>query len=174
MLLVLGYFLEGIRPSTTHASDGFDNTVVAPHTGPGYEYNTGADMVGPFGVFDLKRTHGIANGQVVWDLAGNLQEWTNDICYPGTDLNSWYNSGGSFIEWNNSNLNIERMRAGPDPVYTSTQNAGRYYGCNVSYAGHVLSRSGPWFRGKRVGLFFLTIDVFYTQSASYIGFRCSR
>ncbi|BFT94185.1 hypothetical protein MNSC_01930 [Minisyncoccus archaeophilus] len=165
-----GVLSRGYSASTTNASDGFQNTAVAPSTGPGYEYNTGVNTVGSSGVFDLKRTHNLANGKIIWDLAGNVWEWNSDTCTQGSGAGNWYN--GVWIEWNDTNLDdYERGVAGPSPLYTSIQNAGRYYGCTT---GNGLIRGGIWNNGLNSGLFTANLDYLPSNTDTYIGFRCAR
>ncbi|OQB08526.1 MAG: Formylglycine-generating sulfatase enzyme [Parcubacteria group bacterium ADurb.Bin216] len=166
-----GVLSRGYSASTTNASDGFQNTAVAPNTGPGYEYNTGVNTVGSSGVFSLKRTHNLANGKTIWDLAGNVWEWNSDICTQGSGAGNWYNS--AWIEWSDANLDdYERPTAGPSPLYTSTQNAGRYYGCTAT--GNGLIRGGDWRYGLDSGLFTATLSDLPSSTRTNIGFRCAR
>ena len=167
-----GVLSRGYSASTTNASDGFTNTVVAPNTGIGYEYNTGANIVGPSGVFDLKRTHNLANGQTIWDLAGNLWEWNSDTCTPGSGEGNWYNNA-AWIEWNDTNLDdYERPIAGPNPLYTSTQGAGIYYGC--TNAGNGLHRGAAWRSGFYSGLFTASLNDLPLYTDASLGFRCAK
>ena len=32
-----------------------------------------------------KRTHPLSNGEVIWDIAGNVWEWTSDVIFDNTD-----------------------------------------------------------------------------------------
>ncbi|BFT94001.1 hypothetical protein MNSC_00090 [Minisyncoccus archaeophilus] len=167
-----GVLSRGYSASTTNASDGFTNTAVAPSTGAGYEYNTGVNTVGPSGVFSLKRTHNLANGKTIWDLAGNVWEWNSDTCTQGSGSGNWYNSG-AWIEWSDANLDdYERITAGPSPLYTSTQNAGRYYGCTTT--GNGLIRGGYWNYGLISGLFAANLSNLPSHTSTNIGFRCAR
>jgi len=47
------------------------------------------------------RIHTLTNGSSIWDLAGNVWEWTNDTCQPGSGFGYWYNTN---TEWNDTNL----------------------------------------------------------------------
>jgi formylglycine-generating enzyme required for sulfatase activity len=166
-----GVLSRGYSASTTNASDGFTNTAAAPNTGIGYEYNTGANTVGSSGFFDLKRIHSLANGQTIWDLAGNVYEWNSDTCISGSGEGNWYNS--SYIEWTDSNLDdYERLAAGHNSLYNSAQNIGMYRGCTVN--GNAMLRSGRWNSGLNSGLFGLFLNNLSSGSSALIGFRCAK
>ncbi|OQB09607.1 MAG: hypothetical protein BWY21_00723 [Parcubacteria group bacterium ADurb.Bin216] len=166
-----GVLSRGYSASTTVASDGFTNTTIAPYTGLGYEYNIAANEVGASGTFDLKRTHNLANGQVIWDLAGNVWEWNSDTCNQGSGLDNWYNS--AWIEWNNSNLDdYERFTAGPNPLYTSSQNAGRYIGCAAN--GDGLFRGGRYANGLGSGIFASCFNSLQSYISGDVSFRCAK
>ena len=163
---------RGYSASTTWASDSFSNTIPAPNTGPGYEYNTGADTVGSSGLFDLKRTHNLANGQVIWDMAGSIHEWNNDTCTQGSGAGNWYNSS-SWIDWNNANLSdYEIGKSGANPSFVTSQNIGRYLGCTNN--GNGLLRGGYRIGGLTAGLFTLAFNYSAQSTNSTFGFRCVR
>jgi len=171
-----GVLSRGYSASTDYASDGFQNTAVAPTTGSSSdECNTGVDQVGSCVLpdnFSLKRTHNLANGKTIWDLAGNVWEWNSDTCTQGTGAGNWYD-GGAWLEWNDTNLDdYERNAAGPNPLYTSTQNAGRYRGCTNT--GNGLLRGGSWNIGLHSGLFAVYLNYLPSNTKTGIGFRCSR
>ncbi|GMX59543.1 MAG: hypothetical protein MNSN_05440 [Minisyncoccus archaeiphilus] len=171
-----GVLSRGYSASTTYASDGFQNTAVAPTTGSSSdECNTGVDQVGSCVLpsnFSLKRTHNLANGKTIWDLAGNVWEWNSDTCTQGSGAGNWYNSG-AWIEWNDTNLDdYERGAAGPSPLYTSTQNAGRYYGCTAT--GNGLLRGGGWSHGLYSGFFAAGLLYLPSSTHTNLGFRCAR
>ena len=158
--------------SAANIPDGFYNNSIAPHTGTGYEYNTGANTVGPSGEFKLKRTHNLYNGQVIWDLSANIWEWTSDTCMQGSGLGKWYNNN-TWLDWDNANLDdYERLTGGPNPLYTFAQNAGRYYGCDND--GDALMRGGHWADGVYTGIFTLLMWQPPSATSINIGFRCAR
>lgn len=149
----------------------FTNTEVAPNTGDGYEYNIGANTVGPSGDHNFKRVFYLSNGQVIWDLAGNVTEWTSDICQMGSGANYWQNSG--WFDWNNSNLSdYEKGAAGPIGNYTAVNGVGRYWGCDAN--GNALRRGGQWWNGAYAGIFGLYMDYLTVSIEPHIGFRCVR
>lgn len=163
---------RGYAASTSFApADAWTNTVVAPNTGAGYEYNTAADTVGASGSLTYRRTLNLANNNVIWDLSGNIWEWTNDTCIGGTGTGNWYNSG-AWIEWTNSNLaDYEKRTAGPAGSYTGYNGVGRYYGCTSN--GNAFLRGGGWNGGSVGGVFYLYL--YYSPGYSgAAGFRCAR
>ncbi len=168
-----GVLSRGYSASATLASDGFTNTVPAPTTGTANDvYNVDADLLGSSGNFSLKRVYNFANGKTVWDISGNVWEWNSDTCNPGTGAGYWYNSN-AWIEWNDSNLSdYEIEMSGPNPLYTATHNAGRYYGCTAS--GNVLFSGGGWYNGLRAGIFTKSMNYSPSGIMHYIGFRCTK
>ncbi|BFT94471.1 hypothetical protein MNSC_04790 [Minisyncoccus archaeophilus] len=158
--------------SAADGSDGFYNTSVAPTTGTVNDvYNIATDTVGPTGLFALKRTNDLGGGKTIWDLGGNVFELTSDTCTQGSGVGNWYNSG--WIEWTNTNLDdYERDTAGPIPLYTAAQNAGRYAGCTSN--GNAIFRGGHWSNGVYSGIF--AIGLYYSSSdyLNRLGFRCAK
>ncbi|MDD5639960.1 MAG: SUMF1/EgtB/PvdO family nonheme iron enzyme, partial [Candidatus Pacebacteria bacterium] len=145
-------------PANSLASDGVDS-----YYGTGNSSSSSPEQ---------RRTLALANGQMIWDLAGNVYEWNNNTCTIGTGTGNWYNSLG-WIEWNHSSLSdYEKNTAGPIGNYTSANGIGMYYGCTAN--GNVLLRSGYWDGGTGVGAFTLVLSNTSTISYSYVGFRCAR
>jgi len=117
------------------------------------------------------RIHTLTNGSSIWDLAGNVWEWTNDTCQSGTGFGKWYNIG-SYIEWTDANLSdYEKSMAGPPGSYTSTQGMGRYGGCSAN--GNAFVRGGNFDHSSVAGAFALWLGTLPT-SAGNRGFRCAR
>ena len=144
-----------------------NNTAVAPTTDASCLYNTGADTCNSAGTVQQRRTLTLSNGQTIWDLSGNVWEWTNDTC---TQTN-WYNSG--WLEWTDANLaDYEKPNAGPLGAYTSTNGVGKYYGCTAN--GHVFLRGGSWDYSNYAGAFTLLLSSAPGYSDTRIGFRCVR
>jgi formylglycine-generating enzyme required for sulfatase activity len=112
------------------------------------------------------RTHVLSNGNAIWDLAGNVWEWTDAQC----DTTSWYTTG--WVEWNNANVtDWEKLVAGPSGSLTSSNGAGQYYGCSAS--GNALLRGGPWSAGTSAGVFAAGLSSGPSNVGSAVGFRCA-
>ena len=116
------------------------------------------------------RTHVLSNGNVIWDLAGNVWEWTDMQCTTSPSSLNWYNGG--WVEWNNSNVtDWEQKVAGPNGSLTSTNGAGQYYGCTAS--ANALLRGADWSAGSYAGVFAVALGLAPTYTGTHIGFRCA-
>ena len=113
------------------------------------------------------RVHVLSNGKVLWDIAGNIWEWTDAQC----DTTSWYNTGG-WVEWNNANLTDYEQTIGGSTANTSANGAGQYFGCTTS--GDSFLRGGGYADFSDAGVFSLALTHAPTDVLTYQGFRCSR
>jgi len=157
--------------ANTGYGDTWTNTAAASSTGSSCLYNTAANTCGSTGTFLYRRTHILSNGQTIWDMSGNVWEWTNDTCMAGTGTGYWQGTG--WIEWTDSTLSdYEKLVAGPAGAYTAANGAGRYYGCSAN--GNGFLRSGSWDDGSVAGLFNLNLGGAPTSSGTNLGFRCDR
>jgi formylglycine-generating enzyme required for sulfatase activity len=113
----------------------------------------------------------LANGNVIWDLSGNVWEWTNNTCTQGTGTGNWYNS--AWIEWTDSNLSdYEKATAGPAGSYTGSNGVGRYLGCST--VGNAFIRGGAWDGDSYAGAFALGLVYSPSIADATVGFRCAR
>jgi formylglycine-generating enzyme required for sulfatase activity len=166
-----GAMARGWAANTAYG-DTWTNTAVASSTGSSCLYNTAADTCGSSGTFLYRRTLNLTNGNTIWDLCGNVWEWTHDICYLGTGTGYWYNS--SWIEWNDSNVtDYEKLVAGPmSGSYAGSNGVGRYLGCTTN--GNAFLRGGAWYDGSYAGAFALNLYTPPSYTNTNIGFRCAR
>jgi len=113
------------------------------------------------------RTHVLSNGEVIWDLSGNVWQWTDDLC--GVP----WNTNAGWLEWTNSGLtDWEKYYAGPDGSLSSTNGVGKYYGCTAD--GNAFKRGGYWSITSYCGVFTLHLHATPAYSYTHIGFRCAR
>lgn len=102
-----------------------------------------------------KRTLTLSNGAVLWDIPGNVWEWTNDT------QSSTINTTAGWVEWNHANIaSGARALYGPSSAsYLSANGMGQVYGGALNNA---FVRGGDWTSGAYTGAF--TLYLFYTPS----------
>ncbi len=134
-------------------------------------YYDGTENVAPS---TQRRVFTLSNGAVIWDLSGNLIEWTSDtVTLNGDNYGEWYQYG--LAEWTSSSLtNFEKIKSGPIGNYDSTNGMGQYGGGS---AGNPFARGGHYAMTTtpdRAGIFAL--DMGMPINGAYNptgGFRCT-
>jgi hypothetical protein len=111
------------------------------------------------------RTLVLSNGSLIWDLAGNLEEWTKDIESTAIALT------GGWIEWDNANV-ASGARALHGPLtYLSDRGMGRLDSGNINTFG---VHGGAMNSTINTGVYFLLLGNSATGARTYInGFRCT-
>ena len=123
-----------------------------------------------------RRTHTLTNGEVIWDLSGNVREFTQELItgnQPGTPSPSWQdwetttNAGGypSFFPVY-ANVNAE--------TWITTQNIGRLYSDASSTAIRSVQRGGARSDGNNAGVYTVIINIAEATSNANLGFRVAR
>lgn len=107
--------------------------------------------------FGQKRTLTLSNGAVMWDLPGNVWEWTNNQIL-GQDKPASGNTG-AYVEWtaisNYGTLSYDLTRP-LDNTYNSTKGVGEYYmGLQTNGTTYGFIRGGSWNGGAVAGAFAL-------------------
>jgi formylglycine-generating enzyme required for sulfatase activity len=124
-----------------------------------------------------KRTHTLSNGEVVWDLAGNVWEWT-DATILGKNQPSGATTGFNWREYtaltNYRGLTPENLL--PMNNYNSGQGYGRIYsdGTATNNTNYAFLRGGYWGSGTYAGVLTLVLNYGPGSSYSNVGFRCGR
>jgi hypothetical protein len=158
--------------------DTWSNTAVAPSTDSNCLYNTAGDTCGSSGVHLYRRTLTLSNGEIIWDLSGNVYEWvdwnltldgiqagpttcsdatwvqfatvvSSDSCYSNNDL-----TGKDFLP---STLNAD-----------STKGFGRFFGGS----GGIAKRGGAFDGGYYSGAYTLIFEPGTWDYDHHVGFRC--
>ncbi|MDA9951328.1 hypothetical protein N9D31_02020 [Oligoflexaceae bacterium] len=110
-----------------------------------------------------KRSHELSNGEVIWDLSGNVLEWVRDN-------NSSSQGSNGFIQAVSYSDALKFGPSGDFTVQTGTQKAGLGYFYDGS-AGAVF-RGGLWHDGASAGPFYAALFGGWAGSGSGVGFRC--
>ena len=163
-----GYIYSG------HNDNAPGNALVAdPSDANGYagETNTGGNQ---------KRTLTLTNGQVIWDLAGNVWEWTASTTTGGQP--GIASAGYNWREW--TTLTTHGTLS-PDPypattgitgsnTWTSAKGIGQIYSSADEVGLRAFLRGGYWGDGGNAGVLTLTLNYAPSTALTLIGFRVSR
>jgi hypothetical protein len=131
-----------------------------PYATPGFEKRERREFI-------RRRTDKLPSGDIIWDLGGNVAEWTSS----SPPIDSGYASAcGS--------LGMQRAAFGPQGNYDCDGDVDpRNFGCFEGGGGSVIYRGGsagqagsPW-RGCP-GIFTVNTNPFWTSTKAGPGFRC--
>lgn len=128
-----------------------------------------------------RRTHILSNGNTVWDLAGNVEEWVDwvvPIAQKATSSTVAVGNAADFFE-------VDTSISGADPMYSAlwmpltnlswTSNVsgyGRYIAGSAAVGGYAI-RGGCYSRvTAQVGIYTLIMNLNSTSSTAIKGFRC--
>jgi len=153
---------DGVVGSTVAASGGMFRGNVGNLDSVGYngtdpEYGTGRDT---------KAKLTLSNGTEIWDMSGNVWNWTNDI------QSSAINTTAGWVEWDSANVASGALALyGPSSAsYLSTYGVGKVYGGALNNA---FLRGGNWNRSSDAGAFALALNSNSSIQYLSIGFRCA-
>ena len=148
---------------------------------PDTALEAGADNDGYIGTgnsgFSIeRRTHTLSNGEVIWDLGGNVWEWTSDTIL-GKDQPTGSTPGFNWRQYtaitNYGTLSYDLIRPSNN-TWNSTQNMGQIYsdGTSTNNTSHAFLRGGSWSYTTLAGVFTLSLSGAPSGSSGLIGFRC--
>jgi prepilin-type N-terminal cleavage/methylation domain-containing protein len=150
-------------------SDGSPNNALAASTDNDPYFGTG--NVSPS---IERRTHTLSNGETIWDLSGNVWEWTSDTIQGQNKPNN--SSGNLWQQWtaisNFGTLSYDLTRPS-NTSWNSTQNMGQYYAGGVTgTTTFAFLRGGGWTDPPYAGVFTLALTYTPSFTNAYLGFRC--
>jgi hypothetical protein len=131
--------------------------------------------------FEQKRTHTLSNGEVIWDLSGNVWEWVDwnvtpaNKAYHSSDLgplSSWTELAGLDVNVGSSDEMKPEAWSFFFSTLSSANGMGGYIaGDNVS--GGAALRGADWDSDPFTGIFALHLGVDSSLSVDVAGFRCA-
>ena len=159
-------------PSSALAADTIDNPDDDPCIGTGQTdcSNQTVNLAVPAEVatYSQKRTHTLSNGEVIWDIAGNVWEWVQE---------GYTNQGiDNYVSQLTSANGYNMLRWGPAGDFTA-KSSGEYGGLGYGYlsgSGGAVLRGGHWgnfYTGA--GVFAANLNDAPTDTNYDVGFRCS-
>lgn len=130
----------------------------------------------------------LSNGEIIWDLAGNVWEWTSAWilgCDQPTLAGSDYNAGAGGFGWQEYTAINKRWGnlgyANPtNRGWNSSRGLGRIYSIDdtvpsaANYSQYGFIRGGSWYSGSNGGAFALNLNYGPASAYSNIGFRVAR
>jgi len=163
-----GYIYSGHNdnaPANTLAADSSDANGYAGET------NTGGNQ---------RRTLTLSNDEVIWDLAGNVYEWTQ-----GTSTTGQPGITGTGSAWREWNVVSNPGTISPNPSATATGISGASGWTSANGIGRINSnteqaelrgfyRGGDWSMGGYDGILTLIFNYSPGVTRANIGFRVSR
>ncbi|MDP2652206.1 MAG: hypothetical protein Q8O94_03650, partial [bacterium] len=121
------------------------------------------------------RTHILSNGNVIWDIAGNVWEWVDQLALE-TEVPADATPGNEWLEY--TAITQYRSYPGvrpPDDGWASANGIGKLYSQDGDAANtRAFLRGGRWSDGADAGVFSLALNDAPTAASASIGFRCAR
>jgi uncharacterized membrane protein len=138
------------------------------------ETNTGGNQ---------RRTLTLTNGEVIWDMAGNVYEWVQGTIAGGQQPGLSGDTDYTWKEWNNGSLLMNGLPALSQPSSTgisgisgwsSTQGIGQLLSNYSESTTHTFRRGGYWDTGGFAGV--LNLSLLYSSDVAYasLGMRVAR
>jgi formylglycine-generating enzyme required for sulfatase activity len=131
-----------------------------------------------YGSLSQKRTLALSDGAVIWDMAGNVWQWTNNTIL-GTKKPAGSGGTGGWSEWTTvgsyDGTILTQQSAGPaQSSWNSSQGVGQYYEGANDGTSYGFLRGGSWYSGGLDGVEALHLNNIPSSAGISVGFRCAR
>ncbi len=129
------------------------------------------------------RTLTLTNGEVIWDMAGNIDEWTQGTIAGGQQPGLSGESAYAWKEWNNSSLLMNGLPFISQPVSTGLTGASSWSSAqgigqlNSNYGqptGTSFRRSGSYYADDIAGILKLDLSCPSTNVSATQGLRVTK
>ena len=158
-------------------NDGTPNNALAAST----DDSEGYDGTGNAGGWQ-RRTLTLTNGEVIWDLSGNLQEWTSGTIAGGQQPGLSGESTYTWKQWNNPSLLMNGLPTTSRPSaisgavagYSSNEGIGQLHSNYGETGVRAIYRGGFWGNNANAGVLSMVIVNTPTTTSGSLGFRVAR
>ena len=132
---------------------------------------------------DQRRTLTLSTGEVIWDVAGNVWEWTSGTIAGGQQPGLAGESAYAWKDWNDAGLELGGLDPKTLPSYgnaaaaswtRSANGIGGLYSNRGEAGLRAFRRGGSWGDGTVSGVFALNLSLAPGYSYTHIGFRVAR
>lgn len=125
-----------------------------------------------------RRTLTLSNGEIIWDLAGNVWEWTDATIAGGQQPGLSGESAYAWKQWNNGSLlmnglpsNSRASAISGASGWTSSNGIGQLYSNYGEAGARAFLRGGAWHDGSGAGVLTLALSRTPSNALTSVGFR---
>jgi prepilin-type N-terminal cleavage/methylation domain-containing protein len=144
--------------------------------------NDGYIGTGQSGTSSQRRTLTLSNGEVIWDLAGDVYEWTQGTMPANQQPGLVGEVAFSWKDYNNGSLIQDGLSSAAFPAYgtpaasawASAQGIGQLMSNYGDSTMRGMYRGGRWTTGGSAGIFNLVLDNIPSYTGVNIGFRVAK
>ena len=167
--------LPASTTDTGNNACAYTDTAGTTEAPAGCPTNTANNTSGTAG--NQKRVLTMSNGSYIWDIAGNVWEWTNDTIQ-GKDQPTGATPGFNWREFTAlttyGTLTYDKVRPA-NALYDATYGMGRIYsdGTVSNTTIYAILRGGYWFNANYAGAFASHLAFTPGTTGHGVGFRCA-
>jgi hypothetical protein len=129
-----------------------------------------------------KRTLTLTNGEVIWDMSGNVYDWTSGTIAGSAQPGLAGEVAYAWKQWNNASLLQNGLPTNSMPASTgvagitwnSSAGVGQLYSNYGEVGARAFLRGGLWGHGGYAGVLYLDLRYSAGSANTGIGFRVSR